>query len=1321
MKSQLQKIVAKHLLSIGLISCIFSTPVYSAPGVLDDRPLNLSTKVKNNILFLLDDSGSMDWEQLISAEAQAIEGVDGNGRRNALDFTPESQQELRELCVSYNVMAFNPDETYVPWSGVDNAGNPYQSQTSLTAARTNPFLTATRDISGHYYLSSDTPVYEAGACGPDISTYRAYALYTMNDDTGSADDVGFLADSGGLDNDYNHNEVSEFVIEIPGATQITLTFEERVRIRGDDDLRIYQGDSSVTGVEVEHLSGLNAYVDPVTILGNAATIQFTSNNTNRRSGFAISWNHPGSGVSDTELYINSLAPTSAACAASANCHFVSDLDAAGQENYANWYTYYRKREYISKRAMSDIITSQDNRIGFATLNNNKGVATIIQDMEVGTNRQDLLRNMFQSDSKGFTPLRHTLHKAGQYYQYNTDPDAGYDYSYSSGDGDAERENGDPLFDGAINHNDGLSSDSSFRTISNNSPILSLANGGACQQNFTVLFSDGFWNQDIPSGLVGDTDSVANSGEIADLDGGTFADNDGGSSYSDTLADVAMMFYEQDLAPDLLDLVGADDIHRPKDSDGEYRKVNHQHMVTYTVAFGLNGTVNVDPDVETNITPGVDTTYPWPKPNNGARKIDDMRHAAWNGRGRFLNSQKPQELIDDLKAAVSDIENRTGTASAASFNSGVIRSDTLLFRSTFRTDDWRSDIEAFGFDADGNLKSDVIWSADEQMTTNLADTTYARKVITYNGTQGVDFEFPSDYGQPTQSSPSLSTDQISDLLTNRPDGFGDLAAVSEQDYGEAIVDYIKGSNDNLSANGFRQRSHFLGAFVHSTPQYVDAVPSEPYPNLIQTGHPYSEFRSGTDTPTRPSMVYAGASDGMLHGFNAASGDEVFAYIPSSTLLKNSLHSIADPDFRLRAYVDGTPTIRDVFVGGQWRTYLVGGLRSGGSGIYVLDLTEPSSMTAVDMVKAEFTDTNLGLTYSRPQIAKMNNGDWAAIFGNGYNAEGTGIDGKARLYILNLSNFSVKQFVTPAGSVVGDNCNDGDSGDDCNGLSPPALVDLNGDAIVDRIYAGDLFGNMWAFDVTGNESSWGIAHRDTSDNPVPLFSACDGSCTSASQRHPITAKPVVGVHPGKRSLDTRPNLIVYFGTGQYLVQDDVVSTESQAFYGVWDAGELSGNIKEANLTEQTITFQGLDTNGVLIRQLSNNVVPYSTTSDEYGWYIEFTGGERGISTPLLLGDILFFTTISPTTALCQNGGSSFLMAVEAIDGSQPDFQVFDSSSDVAALAIEGIAFDPGAIINNGGTKVITSSDNGASGGATLTEEDVNVFSFQRAGRKAWSIIK
>lgn len=1142
-------ILTKYKLRVSVVLAFFASvaQVESAPGVLADKPMFLGTEVQPNILWLVDDSGSMDWEVLQSAGARALYGgLPNNGN---LDITPtrNDQDEMLESCAGYNVMYFNPNRTYVPWAGVDINGDAYQNQT-ITSALRNP------------YNPNDGSI-------------------DLTDDEGFGDPPGYF-----LWND------------------------------GDGD-----------GV-----FDLDECPDP------------------NRAGY----NYNGSFRATAAGYGPAVMSN-------------ADLD-----NFANWYSYYRKREYVAKAALSQIIFDSQARMGLATLHNNSSVGTLVEDVDdisipldvnARSNKRQLMDHLFEINSNGGTPLRRTLERAGEYFRVGVNPGTG-------------------LFGFAP---------------SPNSPILGANNGGQCQQNFSILMSDGTWNGNAPN--VGNTDA---DGAASPYDGGSYAD-----TQSNTLADVAMKYYEEDLAPGLSDsvpvIVGLD-------------ANNAQHMVTYTVAFGVNGTLSSNP-------PDSTTAFPWPGVVSGqTTTIDDMRHAAWNGRGAFLNAGNPDDLIRSLRAAIDDIGDRDGAASAVAFNSTSLETETLVFQARFDSGGWHGTLVAFEFDESG--VGALEWSAGNVLDDRDLDSR-PRNIITYNGTEGIPFQFPADYTSPTAS--ELSNAQIADILADSD--FSVATAVgsqisSNQALGEAMVGFLRGGDDNEVDKGtpysFRNRfDRRLGDIIHSSPSFI-GKPSASYPNRIAgVGNEYSDYVLAQEN--RTPMVYAGANDGMLHGFRASDGFEAFAYIPHFLFDdRNSrgLHFLADEAYSHLPYVDGSPLAADVFIESSWKTYLIGGVRAGGKGIYVLDITHPSAINegnADRLVKQEFTHDDLGFTFSRPLVGKMNNGRWAAIFGNGYNSDPAG-DGRAKLFILYLDSVGGYELIdTEVGTISSSDCQNVSS--DCNGLSSPTVLDLDSNGTIDRVYAGDVQGNVWSFDLTNTISAgWGVAHKQVNGSPEPLFTACSSSPCTISNRQPITALSVADVHTTRLALSTEPNLMVYVGTGQWISENDNLDISTQSMYGIWDSA-LSG------LTRDNLQVQIIGNNGAVAggRDLSSNDVDYALNS-ELGWYIDLPDlGERIVVEPVIVDNLVLFNTTVPDSASCNGGGYGYLMFADRMTGGAAGFVVLDINNDGVFddVPVSGVRLN--AI--PGGGRLIDGKYVVSDSGGNITDYGVETSSPKPSSRDSWSILK
>ncbi|GMQ83982.1 MAG: hypothetical protein BMS9Abin06_0730 [Gammaproteobacteria bacterium] len=715
----------------------------------------------------------------------------------------------------------------------------------------------------------------------------------------------------------------------------------------------------------------------------------------------------------------------------------------------------------------------------------------------------------------------------------------------------------------------------------------------------------------------------------------------------------------------------------------------------------------------------------------------MRHAAFNGRGQFLSAKNPQDLIDSLGQYIADIQARTGTAAAVSFNSTSLQAGTRIFQAVFNSSRWSGDLLAKDIVINPVTGvatiSGIAWGASDDIDNR---TPASRQLISYDSAtgNGINFDWSSlNSAQKndlrTDSSGSIDTEAsgMARLGHIRGDRSCEISGAGTCRYPSTGTDT---AGQVFSSKSLRQRASALGDIVHSSPFFV-GPPATPYPDSIEPTAPYSSFAIANNT--RAGMTYFGSNDGMLHALDI-NGAEVFAYIPASlfsTTADEGLHYLSDSTYVHRYYVDLSPTVQDAYidVGGTtaWRSILVGALRGGGKGLFAIDVTDPSALAsgAAGNVLWEFTDNDLGYTFSDIRIGKMNNGKWAAVFGNGYNNDPNG-DGRAKLFILYLdgSNSATPIIIdTGVGNLDSTSMDCGNPNSDCNGLGTAKLVDLNGNGTIDRIYAGDLHGNLWAFDVsdTTSTATWVSAYA-----PNPLFRACSVAPCNSSNRQPIMVEPDVELHPTESSISTTPNLLVFFGTGQYLTQLDNATTQQQSFYGVWDSN--TGNLDRDSLVSQVITTTFDATLGN-VRTTTENPVAYSST--EKGWLIDFPtiggvlSGERSVTSPLAFGSIVFFNTVIPTSSssnMCSVGGSGWLMAVDLLTGGTPVFVpidvdnngVFDSGDKLGSTIVVGT--ESGGVpaesrfISN---KRVTADSTGA-----ITIDNVQPGLLNPAARMSWS---
>ncbi len=883
------------------------------------------------------------------------------------------------------------------------------------------------------------------------------------------------------------------------------------------------------------------------------------------------------------------------------------IDNSGSMNDPSSSGSSQTRLQVVKQAAINLLNSLSGvRVGLSTFNNNHNGALIRVGMnDIATNLNPMTNAINAITASGGTPLENTELNLGRYFVQGFNNNL----TLHPGASNQQVKRAYTVFDNTPNYTFG---------VTQSSPIQYF-----CQKSFIILLTDGEPDPDtLPNNGTGLRNYVTCPTSVTS------------SGLTCGLADVAAAMFDMDLRPDLTDPTG---------------NTKKNNVATYTIGAG-NGI------------------------SAGGQAL--LNYTAEVGGGVFVQASGASAITQAFLTAASSILAQSVTASSVSFSGSNLTANSSIYIPSYTTTRWSGNLVRFPVNQTGTVGA-ASWAEASLLNQKSPSS---RLIFTYKNDAGVDT--PVLF----QTLSQLPTAMQSDLNTG--------TSGTSDGNGQLRLNYLRGDRTNEKSatqpnNLFRQRDSVLGDIVDSSPVYVGVATASwpdtaPFPTA--SGQRYSDFKNGI-AKTRAPTVYAGANDGMLHGFDANTGTEVLGYIPSnlsiafdttvnpspttSSLITTGLHYYTDPAYQHIFYVDGTPAVQDVYTKSTplgspaWRTVLVAGEHAGGKGYFALDVTNPASFTAGNISNLflwEFTsknDSGLGYTFSDPQIALMNNGRWAAIFGNGYNA--TGSD-NAQLFILFLDGGlngtwvkGVDYFVIDTKSGVATQTNSP------NGLATPAVVDINGDQVADRVYAGDLNGNIWAFDVSSSDpTQWKVAYG-TGSAPLPLYS---GISTQS-----ITTQPVVITNPNVPSTTLNaPNLLVLVGAGQFLSANDKSNTSTQAFYGIWDNG-VTNNITQSQLVQQTFTTTG----GV--RVLTNNTVPYTSgTSSQvrYGWFIQFTGGERVISPATVASvrittsnifetEILFSTMIPNSAAHCAYGAGGWLMIAKAGTGGQPSASLIDYNND------------------------------------------------------------
>jgi type IV pilus assembly protein PilY1 len=729
--------------------------------------------------------------------------------------------------------------------------------------------------------------------------------------------------------------------------------------------------------------------------------------------------------------------------------------------------------------------------------------------------------------------------------------------------------------------------------------------------------------------------------------------------------------------------------------------------------------------------------------------------------------------------VTPAETANGSGSVNVFQDPTLKTGAELFLASYFPTSWAGQVTAtpINFDTVTNslvLASTPVWDASCVLTGGACDSTGAtsgtaetpanRVMITWNGTTGIPFEWAS-----------LNSNEQTTL------DVGDSTQTANR------LNYLRGDRTNeVNSNGvglYRARDRVLGDVVDSSPAWV-GPPGGPYTSMTSwvdaiypsaippenSGPTYLSYQQAKQG--RLNVVYVGANDGFLHGFRAGTldsngnlvsttqmpndGYEVLAYMPgvvlntihpstttNGTTTVNTAADYSNTQYSHAYFVDATPATGDLFYNSAWHTWVVGGLGAGGSAIYALDVTDPANFTeanAKSIVIGEWTPGNLtcansttcqqalGQTYGTPEIRRFHSGDWGVIFGNGFGAlDPKGNPGAAGIYVMLINH------TTGAPTFYYLQATAAASGALPNGIASPTSLDVDLDHVVDYIYAGDLLGNVWKFDVTSQTpANWGKTASS------PLFTAPYTPAVAASGNNPAipsapspistrlqvgTLKTIVTVQGNlSTTVSTKPErVIINFGTGRAIPQSLTSAAQyangPQYLYGIWDWdfgapnlpgtwNALSPNQQAVSLTApQTITGPGSGTNlqvqtitsktvGTMsVRTMTKTAVCWKgdnacgqgASQTMMGWYVQLPGtNEQVVFDPTYSPDGEFVVNTyvpSPSTILsCDNTqATGFSMGLDPLTGGGSATPFFN---------VGGVGYD-GVQLNGTGTPSFISS--------------------------------
>jgi len=912
-------------------------------------------------------------------------------------------------------------------------------------------------------------------------------------------------------------------------------------------------------------------------------------------------------------------------------------------NFANWYTYYRTRMQAMKTSASLAFKPIDNRyrVGFITIDNQSNNYLPINKFDAGTasSQKELwYAKLFGITPSSSTPLRSALAMVGRIY-------------------------------------------AGKKPVGSSDPVQY-----SCQQNFALLTTDGYWNTDSDTSVK----DIGGGGQVGNMDSAsTRPMYEGPTASSNSLADVAKYYYDTDLRTSGLSnctgALGLDVCENNVFVSGSDNNPK-QHMTTFTLGLGVDGTLMYSSDYKTatsgdfyNLKNGLgNPTVNWPKPvADTETAIDDLWHAAVNGQGTYFSAKDPAQLTKGLSDALSQINAKIGAGAAAATSTlNPVQGDNYAYLASYTTVKWSGNLEKRTINIDtGEVSESSEWCVEDIVTASCpspssivaepSGSSNKYYCVTPNATSCVGGDLDgtnckvevkaSCEGKMAEkvasgtrriymnSSGSLASFTYSNMnatqqsyfkqpyLATRLSQWTSLDASTQQPIAKEVnlVNFLRGEtvyedrSTNTALNRlFRYREAFLGDALESSPVFV----GKPVFKYSENNYP-----SGIDEG-RGRTVYIGTNDGMLHAFNADTGEERWAYVPSMVI--PNMWKLADKNYATMHtnYVNGDAIVSDVYDGSSWKTILVGGLNAGGKGYYALDVTNPElpillwEFGNTDCDGCNRTDNDLGYSYGNPVITKTPEGKWVVVLTSGYNNTGGSEHGKGVLYVLNA--LTGVPLIPKISTGVG-------SDETPSGLAKIIAWSDTEDAEQNNtshlIYGGDLQGNLWRFDISATP---------TGPNPKLVAVLKDPS----GNVQPITAKPELG-----KVGDFR---VVFVGTGKYLEVSDLIDKQQQSLYAIKDSDGGTIINPRDSLVQQTLSAPSSTRTGS-----ANNV----DMTNGNGWYVDFyvpaasdnsTAAERqNVAGQLVAGTLLVPTTI-PSNAVCSPGGYSYFNYFSYDTGKPPN---------------------------------------------------------------------
>lgn len=1369
-----------NLFCVATLFAGFAQSVAMAANVeLATAPLVTSTNttVKPNILFVLDNSGSMTWTAMPDA-AHNFRGDYGylSSQCNAVYYDPNIT--YTPPINGEKVSFANADFTAAKDSGYDSSSASRNLNSEFIANRFEPeSANDTYQSSGSYKLSS---------LGPYGAVYYVYAGTQTNKDyfnTGSTfytECNTAIANTVSGDHTILGTNSTTFLkrrlastktttITVAGSgganTSASISSIKVGSVNGVGGVELMSG-ASATEANISNITMAANIASKITLNGYSATasngvITITAPSTANVTNASL-WIGPISGNKNTIKFTSDIFP---------------DTDAAKLTNFANWYSYYRTRMLMMKTSAGLAFGAIGDRYRVGLMKINSSSTPVVElDTFTGDHRNDWYDTFYSISGNSGTPLREALSNAGLYYSGlqsgTTDPvqyscqqnftllstdgfwngNDGFKLDGSTAVGNQDGEEERPYLDGRVllaNYSYTYKRNRYDRVRDNCSngrrKIRTIPEIGYCKSTSpTAGCSVSTWSNDpdnsaFVSGSC--TDNAAPNPSTPVLVGTPREDgvvNSGGTS--DSLADVALYYYKTDLRTSALNNCGtavSPSTIGPLCENNVFKSAKdnntQQHMTTFTLGLGANGRMKYSSTYDQDssgdyfavklglaansaATPPVcpwqadGTTCNWPIPEKleyqspllfptstvntteGPKHIDDMWHAAVNGRGSYFSASNPESLATGLASALAGINTRRGSAAAAASSTlNPVAGDNKSFIASYTSSVWTGNLEARGINTDtGETNTNALWCVEDVPADSCATTPVAQTIgdttiyncelpttgVCSNGVVG----FSGNERSGTQyCKVPVATACSGTLSTSRT---SPMVLIDRDDRN------IKTSQFN-STTGTYQLTDFDATYAAANPSFFNATKLaglNQWSSLTTTQKANAEganlvkylrgqySHEDRDTNLDDDRVFRRRTAVMgdtLESTPTFMGKPVFSYpYPGYTTFKSDQSSNAVVNAGT-VYIGANDGMMHAF--------------SAENGVerwaYIPSMVMPNLWKLADF---NYSTSHINLVNGTPVVTDVCTANcnvastavWKTILVGGLNAGGRGY------YALDVTNPNsptlLWELTTTAGSgsvqdddigfsfgqpvvtrksdgtwvvLVTSGYNNTSPGD---GKGYLYVLNAATGAIISKIstnvgdtatpsglakiagynveIGGNAVGYVYGGDLQGN--IWRFDVNSSTAATVGTGSvfkfATLYSDTAGTNPQPITTTPILGKIAGSR--------VVFVGTGKYLEVADLTNTQKQTIYAIKDDGSSSTLINpRTTLVQQTMT------NNTDANNLDTRVVTSASPVNFFtgrGWFVDLpvTGERVNIEGKLNLGALQFPTTVPSTTA-CSPGGYSY----------------------------------------------------------------------------------